>query len=40
MDTVKAYWEKVVAAVKSSPATFGYGFGYGVVAGWLLSKIL
>ena len=35
-DEVKNAWEKVVSAVKSAPATFGYGVIVGVLAGAIL----
>lgn len=34
-DKVKPVLAKVWAAVKSSPAVFGYGVAVGAVAGWL-----
>lgn len=36
METVKLYWAKVVAMVKSAPAVYAYGVGTGVVIGWVL----
>lgn len=35
MEKLKSLWEKVKVAVKSSPATFGYGVLVGLVLGSL-----
>ena len=36
METVKAYWAKFVAMIKTAPAVYAYGVATGVAIGWVL----